>query len=259
MPIRMHCPECRQVLAIPSRFRGQQIHCPKCSQSFAVPAVGEESSDSQEEVTLGEDTSNGAHSGEPRSLKLAEGNSPAILRKTGQAPAVAITSRKVQFIAEEPAETSLRLGRDGRLPELALATPEQPQEKEATEKSSNPALLAALLAVSFMMSLLLLFVDFEGSGTDRREAERARAEIARDFFQSASEGAALADYQLYLRRAQQAHAHNDLEQERRWYRRVLDLLHVEKGKGYDTVTGSRERDEQLRRLLGEILRANPEN
>ncbi len=260
MPIRMQCPECRQVLAIPSRFRGQRVDCPKCSHPFSVAATAEEGSDSREAMDLGESGGNGSHSSEMRSLKLAEGKPAAgVLKATSQAPAVVLTSRKVQFITEEPAETALKLNQDGRLPDLALANPEQPLEKGDSEKSSNPALLVGMLAVSFMMSLLLLFVEFDSGAKDHQNADNARAEIARDFFQSHSENQSLADYQLYLRKAQQAYARGDEVQERRWYRRVLDLLHAERGKSYDTVTGSRERDEQLHRLLGKILQISPDS
>src|SRR5690606_26603756 len=126
-------------------------------------------------------------------------------------------------------------------------------EAAAEEKESNPALLVSVLAVSFMLSLLLLFVEFEDGPTSNLDANDARKAIAANYFQNDSPDAPLADYQLYLRRAQRAYVRGDLDEERTWYRRVLNLLHAESAKSYHTVTGSRDRDEELRNLLSSIL------
>ena len=252
MPIRMHCPDCRQALAIPSKFRGQRVDCPKCGKPFVVDQGAEDDSGSHDDLLVEGPGTNGVGAAGGGTLRLAETKGAVASRGKG---AVSLTSRKVQFITEEPAETQLRLGRDGQLPDLALSDSELHREDEAQEKTSNPALLVSMLAISFMMSLLLLFVEFEGEGAGDLSADRARELVALEFFQEGPAEGKLATYQLYLRRAQQAYAKGDLDAERMWYRRALTLHHAETAKSYDTVTGSRDRDERLQDLLSKIMQA----
>lgn len=249
MPIRMHCPQCRHPLAVPSKFLGRQVDCPKCRVTFSVDQSAIDDSGSHEDL-LGDDAfANGSRSGELPSLRLADGPRPVPVRPV----AIAASSRKVQFIAQETAETPLKPDKEGRLPELALSDSDLHREEVAEEKESNPAVLVSVLAVSFMLSLLLLFADFEGAESANMGAKEARVRIAQEYFQSESPQAPLAEYQIYLRRAQRAYARGDLDEERLWYRRVLNLLHAEKAKSYYTVTGTRDRDERLRELLSRIL------
>lgn len=254
MPIRLQCPDCRHPLAVPSKFRGQQVDCPKCRAKFTVDATGDEESGTYDALQPEGPIANGSRSGELPSLHLADGPRPVPVRPVP----VAVSSRKVQFIAQETAETPLKPDKEGRLPELALSDSELHREDLAEEKESNPAVLVSVLAVSFMLSLLLLFADFEGGESVNMGADEARDRIAQEYFHNESPQALLADYQLYLRRAQRAHARGDLNEERQWYRRVLNLLHAETAKSYHTVTGTRDRDERLRDLLSRILQDTSE-
>ena len=64
------------------------------------------------------------------------------------------------------------------------------------------------------------------------------------------------EYQVLLRRAQQAYSRGDRESERRNYRQVLKLLHAEERSQFVGLTDPRgtARDKLLERLIAEILR-----
>ena len=250
MPIRMQCPQCRHLLTVPSKFRGQQVDCPSCRGTFTVDPTSGDESGSHDDLHIELPQGNGLRSGDFPSLHLADSPRPAPVRPVTP---VAVSGRKVQFIVQETAETPLKPDKEGRLPELALSDSELHREDEADEKESNPALLVSVLAVSFMLSILLLFADFEASESANMGAKDARTRIAQEYFHNESPEAPLAEYQIYLRRAQRAYARGDLEEEQLWYRRVLNLLHAEPAKSYHTVTGTRDRDERLRDLLSRIL------
>ena len=66
----------------------------------------------------------------------------------------------------------------------------------------------------------------------------------------------LKEYQVLLRRAQQAYSRGDRESERRNYRQVLKLLHAEERSQFVGLTDPHgtTRDKLLERLIAEILR-----
>ncbi|AMV18150.1 FHA domain-containing protein [Planctomyces sp. SH-PL14] len=124
-----------------------------------------------------------------------------------------------KFITDRPGDPLVRLGGDGKLPELALT------EKAATRREakapSQSYLIWVVMAVSVLMSVGMLLIDAEPTtfrGDSRTTARRELASYYR------GEVSTLQPYQIYLRNAVLAHAQGDAANERKNYFRVLDLL-----------------------------------
>ena len=124
-----------------------------------------------------------------------------------------------KFITDRPGDPLVRLGTDGRLPELALS--ETAAAASDRPRESSPWILYAALGGSLLLSTLLLLVDSEGGQTPRDSQQEARTSLS--YFYKGEE-AKLQPYQKHLRRAILAHAQGDSREERRQYFLVLDLL-----------------------------------
>ncbi len=162
------------------------------------------------------------------------------------------TNRKVaKFVTDRAGSTLVRLGEDGQLPELqlkeSLGSPKAAAQKR---RQSNPAVLYAVLAVSILSSIVLLFVDLEGGLSSEGKAY-SRQVIVQEFL--GEERQALLPYQRLLREASLAHSRGDAAGERDLFRRVLRLLNSEDRNPFTGVTGSLDEDERLRHHLGVLL------
>ncbi len=194
-------------------------------------------------------------------LDPAEGSSSVVKRrpvpKAKAAKKTRTGPRQVgKFITDRPGDPLVRLGTDGRLPELALsetavATRDRPRE-------SSPWILYAVLGGSLLLSTALLLVDPDGSQTPRDTQEAARTSL--NYFYKGEE-ATLQPYQRHLRRAVLAHAQGDFREERRQYFLVLDLLDavdIRDPANLNGLTGKqtgrgRSSDADLRALLQTLV------
>jgi hypothetical protein len=173
--------------------------------------------------------------------------SPSYRTKKDEQASPSYGGKVARFIAAASQDSSVQLTAEGKLPELALADgAAKPKPKESP---SNPLLLAAVLATSTLVSLLLLF-GFDPQQGAGDKARQARAEIKKFYEASA---APLAPYQQLLREAELAAARGDRKAEAENYRRVLHLLHVERPERFRYLTGSKSGDEELEQLLGTLI------
>jgi hypothetical protein len=161
-------------------------------------------------------------------------------------------SRKVaRFITDGPGEPLVRLGDDGHLPELALKEGAARLSKEAESSESNPLVMYGVLAFSVLASMGLLLVDVDVLDLSGRDRAAARVEIQRFY---GEEGKPLRPHQIHLRQASQAESRRDGDRARAEYRKVLDMLRAEgNDRTLTGVTGSREEDRELERLIGVML------
>lgn len=140
---------------------------------------------------------------------------------------------------------------DGQFPQLQLEDAGRSGKAEAKSKAVHPLLLTAALCFSLLMSVLLALTDFDDSAPDAKQKEDARQAIRDKFFGGGNvDRSSLKPYQVYLREAQRAHDRRDLKSEHEYYRKVLKLLHNERGEG---VAGSHERDGQLEAQISTLL------
>jgi hypothetical protein len=164
------------------------------------------------------------------------------------------TRKTARFIAAESAQSGLKLAEDGKLPELRLKEPGEKSVKQAGPGGVNPAILFGAIAFSVLASVALVFLPGEsanqGSGAEK---QKARKEIEENYFAGMDKEARIEPYQILLREALLARSRGDFKQERRSYRKVLDMLHAERGKFDKGLTGSPARDETLKKLITTLL------
>lgn len=148
----------------------------------------------------------------------------------------------------------MKLAEDGKLPTLRLKEPGQEEVKQAGSSGAHPLLLFMALAFSAITTVVLLLIPSESDSPGRTgEKQAARREIEESYISGMDKEAELAPYQLHLREALQAHARRDFAEERRRYRRVLDMLRAERGKFDRGLTGSPAKDETLEKLITTLL------
>jgi len=170
------------------------------------------------------------------------------------APLAPPSRKTARFIATETAQSGLKLAEDGKLPTLRLKEPGQEEVKQAGSSGAHPLLLFMALAFSAITTVVLLLIPSESDSPGRTgEKQAARREIEESYISGMDKEAELAPYQLHLREALQAHARRDFAEERRRYRRVLDMLRAERGKFDRGLTGSPAKDETLEKLITTLL------
>lgn len=159
--------------------------------------------------------------------------------------------RKVaRFITDRTGDTLVKLGEDGKLPELALADSRRAAKADRKKGEKGSPLLYIAVGGSLLMSVLMLLLDTSPGTTTAQQRARARREITR-FYGTAGN---LQPYQRYLREARQAHQAGDRLAEQRAYRKVLDLLNSEDVvQSLSGLTGDKRDDAELRRLIGILM------
>jgi hypothetical protein len=170
-------------------------------------------------------------------------------------PASPALRKTAKFIATEAAQSGLKLAEDGKLPSLRLKEAGgQAEKKDAGSSGVNPLLLFGALAFSLVATVVLVFLPTEPEAPGRAtEKQAARREIEENYIAGMDKEAALAPYQIRLREALQARSRRDFAEERRQYRRVLDMLRAERGKFDRGLTGSPAKDETLEKLITTLL------
>lgn len=163
-----------------------------------------------------------------------------------------------KFIRDKGGEALVKLGADGKLPELELSelsekqVEKQQRQQQQQKKQSDPTILFIALGVSFFMSIGMLLIDpgqFSGS---ERSVATARLDLQK--FYENPQDQELKLYQLELREARLAHARGDRQQEKQHYRNVLKLLNSEDVNPQMGMTGrGPAADEELRKILAVLL------
>jgi hypothetical protein len=164
-------------------------------------------------------------------------------------------ARQLRKVAKFLTDTSsgdqlVRLGEDGKLPELALAESGKPARAERRKTDKPPVLLYVAVGFSLLLSVAMLVFDFEPSGSTASQRAEARKQIEKYY---GTEGK-LRPYQRLLREARRARAAGNRSAETAAYKRVLDLLNSEDvANSYTGLTGDRKGDDELRRLIGILM------
>ena len=174
-------------------------------------------------------------------------------------------AQAAKFISADPNEARIQLGADGQLPQLTLLQEKKEDASADAEGGSNPVVLGIALVVSLSLTVAMLLLDFEVGPTDSKAKDVARQQIEQYYIGKPAEGKEppanheLKQFQRVLRRALQAHNRGDRREERRLYRRVLNMLHSEaKGKlmGVTGMAGARTppNDNHLQEQLSVLLK-----
>lgn len=177
---------------------------------------------------------------------------PAGRRKGAKASASSRTVAK--FITDRPGVPLVKLGEDGKLPELRLTDAKIAQARRGDTKSKSPLFLYGVLGFSFVMSLGMLLINPNTSQTSSSAQDAARTALV-EFY--GDEGAEQLRYEILLRRASIAHSRGDVDAERSAYREVLRMLNssdILDPANLNGLTGKqtgrgRASDEELRRHL----------
>ena len=140
----------------------------------------------------------------------------------------------------------------GQLPELSLTEAADRAATREKPKETNPLLVYGLLAMSFVASGALLLIDVDLGGSAAQE--RAEASVKLKAFYGA-EGQPIAPWQQLLRDARLSASRGDRVGERRAYRRVLEMVNSEDNNKFTGLTGDPKRDDELRGLIGTMLRS----
>ena len=193
-------------------------------------------------------------------LDPAEGSSSVAKRRPAAKPKKKARStgpRQVaKFITDRPGDPLVRLGTDGRLPELSLNETTAAQRERPRER--NPWILYAALGGSIILSTLLLLIDPQGAAPRSSSQETARHSLS--YFYKGEQDK-LQPYQKLLQRAILAHAQGDAKEERRLYFQVLDLLDaadIRDPANLNGLTGKqtgrgRSSDADLRKLVETLV------
>ena len=243
MAIHIDCPRCKIPLSVPGKKAGSYANCPHCKGRLWVPK------DAPATASGGGVAAPSIKPPAPQPLRQPHTpKTPATQASPPQTPPPDTSprpNRKVaRFISPEAAESTLRAADDGQLPELHLQESKQKEKPEQKNTSVNPLVMAGVLALSVVLSISMVLIDFNpsGSSSSRRKA-RARQVIEEQFFGEIGSQEPLEPYQLLLREAQRTHSRKNYKTERKLYRKVLKMLRAERGVHEKGVTGSATRDE----------------
>lgn len=170
------------------------------------------------------------------------------------APPAPVPERKVaRFVTAHPAESSLKVAADGKLPDLHLGETNKEEQKQAGARGMNPLVLFGLLALSVGASILLVMVpDSSSAPTVGEDRDRARQIIQDQYFSDMDAREDIKPYQRLLRQAQLEHVRRDYKKERQMYVQVLRMLRTDP-KPSKGITGSLKRDQELEKQLNILL------
>ncbi len=175
-------------------------------------------------------------------------------------------ARKVaRLVKADAAQSTLQLAADGQLPNLQLQEGDKNDKGRGQSRSIPPVvmILAWIVSVALTVGIVMFNGENGGSNATTPAKREALAKIEDpQFFGDPARGGLL-PYQIMLREARQARARGDFKGERKYYKKVLDLLHTETWGGaagtasgthlQKGVTGSREHDRELEQLILTVL------
>lgn len=252
MPVKFRCPECRRLIAVPTKLVGTMINCPHngCLVQVRPDEVLSDGGNGpatlfSAPMKLSEDAAE---------LEAARGESGHSQNGSKLAAADDRETSGGQWLRRNVARfipggggSTATLAADGRLPELKLQ--EGKANQGAGEAEANPLVMIGVLCLSFVISVALLLYDFGTPNASNQQA-RARQRLV-EFYEQAK--GPLAPYQQYLRNAQRAHARGDEPTEQQMYREVLQLLRAEGRSRYASVTRTPSEDRELEKLLATLM------
>jgi uncharacterized protein YbaR (Trm112 family) len=258
MAIRLDCPRCKTPLHVPGNLAGGYANCPRCKGRLWVPKDAPEDATRVEtiEILMNGDTGPAAAA----SITSPEGSHAAWTMApwafTPPAPASIVPHRRVaRLITAESADSTLKRGDDGQLPELHLAEDAAEKSRGTRARPVPPLALLGILGLSVAISLALVLYDGPvpaNSAAGKKAAMRQKIED--HYFGSGTlEAKRLEPYQLLLREAQQAQSRGDDKTERQRYHKVLDMLRAERGAEERGLTGSRSKDKELEEAISVLL------
>ncbi len=278
MSRRIGCPHCGKQLNVPPELAGKKVACPRCTKQFRfefengddpssiviVPIPNPDLFPPDSGPTYRPATSPGKMAAGQKTFRQtapATGSSSTGSSSTGSsstesdvgAPPTHDPERDTQtarFIEREASATNVKLGADGRLPDLALATQEKRVDVGNASKSSNPWLLVAVLGISVLMSVLVLVIDEPQPGRTPGKSA-AHQELSTIFAAWERTDAPAGEVRDLLAHALQAYNRGDSKREKECYRQILDLLNAEDAPRYGGYSGN---DIKLKEAIGELLR-----
>ena len=243
MSRRIGCPYCGKQLNVPPELVGKKVACPRCANRFRFEEGTELEPSSSVEVA-------------PPNPDLFPPTAPAARRPASSTDDSTVPKppkqdaqsdyQTARFIKRDANATKVKLGADGRLPHLALATQEKRPDTADESKSTNSWVLVTILCMSVLLSVLILVIDEPFVGASADEKAEARKAILQIYDQAPA-----GEIRDLLARAQQAYNQGDRAQERECYRQLLDLLNREDAPKYGGFSGE---DNKLKELVSELLR-----
>ncbi len=273
MSQRIGCPHCGKQLNVPPELSGKKVACPRCSRQFRFEFENDNEPSTIVVVPLpnpdlfppdsGPTYRSAPAAGTPTPRKRAfrktsspnapsAGPSPAGAGDTN-APPTHDPDRDpttARFIEREANATNVKLGADGRLPNLALATQEKRADVGSESKGTNPWLMIVVLGISILMSVLILVIDepVPGSAPGKSEAHQKLETVFASWERTDAPAREVRDL---LALALQAYNRGDAKREKEYYRKILDRLNAEDAPRYGGYSGN---DIKLKEAIGELLR-----
>ena len=169
-----------------------------------------------------------------------------------------------KLITAEPAQSRLAAASDGQLPKLALESKERNESRDKSSVESNRWLTLGVVFASLLISsVLLLFETGSAVNSQAETRNQILMRIQEKYF--GPDKGPWPRYQGYLRNAALARSQGDLQDEERYYRKVLHLLNAQHlDKTDQGVTGLRKKikgsslksDQELMELLSALLKSS---
>jgi hypothetical protein len=233
MAINLDCPRCKTPLRVPGKLAGGYVNCPRCNGRLWAPKEAPNDATHAETIEI-----------------LADSVS-----EPSMAPPPAPHKRVARFITAESADSTLRLGDDGRLPQLHLEEDAVEKKPDADVRRVPSWALLGLLGLSVAVSLALVLCDVPLSRNSAMEKKAEMRQKIEDHYFGAGtlDAKRLETYQLLLREAQQAYSRGDEKTQRERYRQVLDMLRAERSSEERGLTGSRSKDKELDEAISVLL------
>jgi hypothetical protein len=279
VPVKVKCTSCSEEMMLPDGAAGKQFSCPRCRAKFSVsgnsasvtssvsmkaqptpppaPSAGRVTgSYSDEELAKYLEEQNGEAAASPRggSTSLTQPTKSSVAVPVSAPPDPTTQSTSARFIIADATARRMELGASGQLPSLVLDEAKKKEPEERPE-GSKPWLLLAVVLGSVLLSVAMLFFDTAALVGEPSGKGRARKLVEERYVQLSP----ARPCQPLLARAIQAYNRGDSAEERRLYRRVLDMLHSEGKDPNEGVTGaiqsdSLPNDKELEELISTLLR-----
>ena len=254
MAIKIDCPRCRKPLSVPRKKAGGYAHCPECNGRFWVPEHPAQNASTTDTGTLAPPAAPPSPTAPP--VRPPAGKASSTPSPPPPISAVASGHAVARFIPAEAAQSKLEIAENGELPNLHLQEGDKKKMDDERNKgtSIHPLLLFALLCLSVVLSIFAVLYEpalpREGSLCKK---EAARVTIDSEYLSNVGSDEPSKPYQVLLREALLAQRQKNPKKEERLYRRVLRMLRAERPDEARGLTGSRGRDEKLRRQLSILL------
>lgn len=254
MSRQITCPNCGKQLNVPEELLGKKVACPRCSNQFRFTQEG--GSDLSSVVVV---TPPDPNLYPPGAMPDAKDTSPSRESRFKEPrkhakptkPGKRSRPQTARFIERDANATNVTLGADGKLPELALASEEKQTTPTGEAESSSPWVIIAVLSASVLLSAFILLVDDPSQLGIGGGKENPHRQLQQVFESLDGDEQPVREMRHLLGRALRAYNRGDTDQEKKYYRQILDVLNREDAPKYGGFSG---RDGELKELLTELLR-----